>query len=217
MGPVFDNGDWQALQSGGRQAYLFDGAAQRMSSTSGGVELYIEYGERQGYHQRYLTKSRKPWYRLEQREVAPLLLAVFGRAGFRAVLNRSNAVNLTSFHAFYPLPEFRNFVGPLWLYLQTTLAHREFERQRRSYGDGLKKLEPGDWNKLLVPDWCQWSATSISHANQLVNDALNANRTGTVGEWTNAVEKFADLIGRRQPIADGTPRRLVVPEQLPLV
>ena len=84
MGPVFDNGDWQALQSGGRQAYLFDGAAQRMSSTSGGVELYIEYGERQGYHQRYLTKSRKPWYRLEQREVAPLLLAVFGRAGFRA-------------------------------------------------------------------------------------------------------------------------------------
>ena len=86
MGPVFDNGDWQAFAKW-RPPSL---SVRRCRTTDvldkRGVELYIEYGERQGYHQRYLTKSRKPWYRLEQREVAPLLLAVFGRAGFRAVL-----------------------------------------------------------------------------------------------------------------------------------
>lgn len=211
--PVFDEADWQALRDGGRPAYLFNGTTASHSSAISGVERYIEYGEQQKYHLRYLTKMRRPWYRLERRPVAELLLAVFGRAGFRAVLNRSASVNLTAFHAFYPLPEFGNTVGPLWLYLQTPLAHRAFERQHRAYGDGLKKLEPGDWNKLLVPDWRSWSPQALNYAQQLVNAAVAADRAQTVNDWTCTVDRFSELVEECRSAAKSAPT-VKQPEQL---
>ena len=217
MRPIFDVADWQALRDGGRPAYLFDGAVTSTTAPCISAARYIEHGERQGYHLRYLTRTRRPWYRLEQRTVPQLLLAVFGRGGFRAVLNRSQAVNLTSFHAFYARPEYKHMVGILWLYLQTPLAHGAFERQQRAYGDGLKKLEPGDWNKLLVPDWRQWPIQALRRAEYLAEMAQEADRMGTAGQWSNAVNEFVALIQKYRAMHEQTQCATVLTQQLTLV
>lgn len=188
--PVFTEQSWEALRQSNRPAYLFDGCA----SSSRAVEKYLRHGETQGFHERYLTRTRKPWFRLEQREPATLLLAVFGRGGFRAVLNQSGALNLTAFHAYYPGAGCEAFTGLLWLYLQTDLARQAFERQNRSYGDGLKKLEPGDWHKLLVPDWRRWSTEGLRRGDSLAQAAVAAAVASEAAHFAEAVSAFARLI-----------------------
>lgn len=216
--PVFDDADWRALRDSGRTAYLFNGMATGLDEI-GHPASYIAYGEQQEYHLRYLTKMRRPWYRLEQRPVAPLLLAVFGRGGFRAVLNRSSAVNLTAFHAFYPTQGKQYAVGLLWLYLQTPLARHAFERQHRAYGDGLKKLEPGDWNKLLVPDWRLWPQQALEQAQGLVQAAVAAERAHDDQAWADTVHAFAMLVDqcRVNPLKTQAPPAATLPRQYLLV
>lgn len=211
--PVFTEQSWEALRQANQPAYLFDGCG----SSSRAVENYLRHGEARGFHERYLTRTRKPWFRLEQRDPATLLLAVFGRGGFRAVLNQSNALNLTAFHAYYPGAGNEIFTGLLWLYLQTDLAHRAFERQNRSYGDGLKKLEPGDWHKLLVPDWRQWSAQALHQGNGLMGAATDAVIKADSEGFSDAVTAFARLIEEEQTERAGRSDKSISLGQLELV
>lgn len=194
--PVFTEQSWEMLRQSNRPAYLFDGCG----SSSRAVAAYLRHGEAQGFHERYLTRTRKPWFRLEQREPAKLLLAVFGREGFRAVLNQSGVLNLTAFHAYYPSTGWEAFTGLLWLYLQTDLARQAFDRQNRLYGDGLKKLEPGDWHKLLVPDWRRWSAEGLRRGDSLAQTAAVALAPGRFADAVSAFERLIQEEG-----ADGTP------------
>ncbi|MBV5297241.1 MAG: N-6 DNA methylase [Rhodoferax sp.] len=170
-GQLFSNQHWRSLREQDRSCFLFDGIASKLAS----AQAYVAKGERQNFHQRYLTSTRQPWYRLESRNVAPLLLAVFGRQGFRVILNRSDAVNLTAFHGFHPKPGYQQLVEIIWLYFQTAIAHVNYSSRQRAYGDGLKKLEPGDWSKLLVPDWRGWDADSIDLALKLAKDAMTCS------------------------------------------
>ncbi|MEK7250007.1 MAG: SAM-dependent methyltransferase, partial [Bacteroidota bacterium] len=39
------------------------------------VEEYLKVGERQGLPERALIQQRKPWYKMEKREIPPLLFA----------------------------------------------------------------------------------------------------------------------------------------------
>jgi len=124
---VFDQAQINKLRTENKLCFLFNG----MGGKSHGSSRYILLGESQKIDQRYLTKSRSPWYRLESRDPAPLLLAVFGRGRFRACLNLTDAINLTAFHGFYPKPEFVKLVSLIWLYLQTPMAQDEFLRRQR--------------------------------------------------------------------------------------
>ena len=93
---VFTNNDIQELLQDDAPLLLFSAKG----SASDAACRYIKQGEAQGYHERFLTKNRTPWYKTEQRPSAPLLLGVFSRGGYKMVLNRSNALNLTCYHGF---------------------------------------------------------------------------------------------------------------------
>lgn len=189
-GIVFGDEHWRDLRDRDKPAYLFDG----LTAPSTFAAQYVQYGETQGLHERYLTKMRRPWYRLEQRAHAPLLLAVFGRDGFRVVLNRSRALNLTAFHGFYPREGWEAIAEVIWMYLQTPTALRSFTRQQRAYGDGLKKLEPGDWGKLKVPDWRLRSASELKTAEQLAQDGIRAWLAGDPDGLADSVKRFESWI-----------------------
>jgi len=177
-----------------KPAFLFDGCA---GATDGSLR-YRKHGEAQEFHLRYLTRMRRPWYKLESRRAAPLLLAVFGREGFRVSINASSAVNLTAFHGFYPKPGYDDLVGPIWLYFQTRIARASYEEQQRAYGDGLKKLEPGDWAKLHIPDWRQWDSASLALAKRLANEVIADLSSGGRECLASAVVEFEALVRRRQ-------------------
>lgn len=146
-GNVFTDKDFSRLADADAPVYLFSPGG------SPGAEAlrYIEHGERQGFDKGFITRNRKPWYKMETRKVAPILLNVFSRAGYKVVRNYSSALSLTNFHCFYPNPFRSKYVDWLFLYLQSGVGRKILSLSKRKYGNSLDKFEPNDLNSALVP------------------------------------------------------------------
>jgi len=112
---------------------------------------YLKKGEEKGIDKKYLTSHRNPWYAIENRPPAPILVTVFSRNnGLRFVRNEAKVHNLTSFHCVYVHPLFIQNIDLLMAYLLTDVAKEIFNDEKREYGDGLDKFEPNDLNKAKV-------------------------------------------------------------------
>src|SRR5579885_972718 len=136
------------LRDAGKKVFLFDG--QKCDDQT--AQSYISVGERLGVNKRYLTRHRNPWYLIEQRPPAPILVTVFNRGRLRFVRNEAGVRNLTCFHCFYPNIFAASCVDILMAYLVTDIATEIMSDERREYGGGLKKFEPNDLNKASVID-----------------------------------------------------------------
>ncbi|MEB3188869.1 MAG: N-6 DNA methylase [Snowella sp.] len=119
--------------------------------SSKAAKEYIRKGESLGYHERFLTKHRTPWYKTEARTPAPLLLGVFSRGGYKIIRNKSNALNLTCYHGFHPNLFGLGYIDHLFLYLLSQTGRKIISLSMRSYGDSLDKFEPNDLNTASVP------------------------------------------------------------------
>jgi len=144
----FTTDDFEKLRESDKPVYLLN--ATDLSDEN--LRKYIELGEKQGIHKRYLTSHRTPWYSLENRPPAPILVTVFNRTGLRFVRNEEKAYNLTAFHCVYLKPNIIPKVDLLMAYLITDVAREIFEDSRREYGRGLRKFEPNDLNNAFVVD-----------------------------------------------------------------
>jgi len=115
------------------------------------VESYIKHGESLQYHQRYLTKNRNPWYKIEARESAPILFGVFNRGRLKVVRNFTDAITFTCFHSFYPNDLGAQYTNRLFVYFLSDLGQKVLMTNKRNYGANLDKFEPGDLNEGLCP------------------------------------------------------------------
>ena len=156
--PVFTCSDFDELEHSDSNVLLLN----VNSKPTGAVRNYLRYGEKMGYHLRYLTKMRAPWYKLERRTPAPLLFGVFSREKFKVVRNLSSAVNLTCYHCFYPNLFGQHLCDALFLYFQSRAARQILGISMRHYGDGLEKFEPNDLNHALAPSVSWFSRLSAS-------------------------------------------------------
>ena len=148
---IFTESDLDELDSADAPILLLN-----LNGTVTGAEHdYLKYGEEQGFHERYLTKVRNPWYKLEKRTPAPLLFGVFSRERFKVIRNLSTAINPTCYHGFYPNLLGQEILDSLFLYFQSRAARRLLELNMRRYGGALDKFEPNDLNRALAPsiDW----------------------------------------------------------------
>jgi adenine-specific DNA-methyltransferase len=144
----FTAGDFQELRSKGKTVYLL--SATDVSDPA--IRRYIQLGEELGVHKKYLTSHRTPWYAIENRPPAPILITVFNRNGLRFVRNEANVRNLTCFHCLYLNMFALDKIDILMAYLITDIAREIFDDNRREYGDGLGKFEPNDLNQAKVID-----------------------------------------------------------------
>ncbi|MBF0283916.1 MAG: N-6 DNA methylase [Magnetococcales bacterium] len=136
---------------------------------------YVAWGEAEGFHQRYLTRNRNPWHRLEKRTPAPLWFGVFSRNAFKVVRNRARALHLTCFHGFHPHHEMEPWIDYLFLYFNSRAARTILGRNKRRYGDGLEKFEPNDLNLALAPTprwFSRLPEELVRHALSAPDDAL---------------------------------------------
>lgn len=164
---------------------LFDVKGEPSSS----ARDYIEQGESNGFHLRYLTKMRRPWFKVENRAPAPLLFGVFSRGKFKVIRNLSSAVNLTCFHGFSPLIFGNSYIDRLFLYFQSEAARSILGMSMRRYGAGLDKFEPNDLNHALAPSFAWFDRMP----DELVKLGLEACRSGSV--YPQAVEDcFSQLL-----------------------
>lgn len=144
----FTDEDYQSLLIQNKTAYLFNA---NMASNDENVIKYIRLGEELEINKRYLTKSRSPWYSIENRPPSPIWVSVFNRKGLRFIRNEAGIYNLTNFHCVY-LNNIDIDVDILFSYLITDVAKEIFMDNSRQYGNGLIKFEPNDLNKGLVVD-----------------------------------------------------------------
>lgn len=117
---------------------------------------YIKQGEAAGFHERFITRSRRPWYSMEQRKPAPIWAGVFGRGDLRFVFNEAGVRTLTNFHSVYPRLGGCNFSRALVAVLNSRVVRDLMVSHQRGYGGGLMKFEPKDILSIPIPDLRQF-------------------------------------------------------------
>jgi hypothetical protein len=99
-----------------------------------------------------LISTRKPWYKMEHREIPPFLFAYLGRRNARFIRNLANVVPLTGFLCVYPLLSDNEYVEKLWQVLQHSETTNNLVLTAKSYGSGAIKVEPRSLQRLPIPE-----------------------------------------------------------------
>lgn len=112
---------------------------------------------------RYLCRSRRPWYAQENRPAAPIICTYMGRSRkgakpFRFILNHSKATACNVFLLLYPKAALAHAAGAnqevmrtVWEYLNA-IDTDELLEHGRVYGGGLHKLEPKELRGFPAAD-----------------------------------------------------------------
>ena len=145
---ILDDITYDNLLKSEKKVYIFDGEKACSSSDYD----YIKYGEENNYDKSYLTSHRSPWYAVEKKEVAPILISVFSRGSLKVIRNKKMIKNLTTFHGVFCTDEYADYVDILFCYLLTPLAQEIIKDNKREYGEGLDKFEPNDINHANILD-----------------------------------------------------------------
>ena len=153
------------------------------------IREYIKEGENLGYHKRYLTRTRKTWYKIENRKPAPILFGVFNRGRLKVIRNFTAAINFTCFHSFYPNMFSQKIVNKLFVYLLSDKGQQIIKINKRSYGDELDKFEPGDLNDSLCPSQKQFEMIDDEDAKRAI-ELAKTDEEATIQMCNNLVEKI---------------------------
>ncbi len=143
--------DLEKLESNNRPTYLLSLSNERDIQGEELIE-YINHGSRLGLPERPLIKQRKPWYKMEKREVPALLFAYLGRRDVRFILNEANVLPLTAFLCVYPNHKGKEYTLNLWKALNHKDTLDNLQAIGKSYGSGAIKVEPNSLRNLSIPD-----------------------------------------------------------------
>ncbi len=113
---------------------------------------YLKVGEEIGLPDKALIQQRKPWFKMEKREIPPILFAYLGRRNSRFILNQAGALPLTGFLCVYPIHKDEIFVHNLWKVLNHPDTIKNLFLVGKSYGSGAIKVEPRNLERLGIPE-----------------------------------------------------------------
>lgn len=142
--------DMEILQKSGRPTSLFFPNGIPFDQMPKEVQNYIKDGERSGFPKRTLIATRKPWYKMEVREVPAFLFAYLGRRNARFIKNEAGAIPLTGFLCVYPRSNDKQYIKKLWQILQDPSTLENLKLVGKSYGSGAIKVEPRSLERLPI-------------------------------------------------------------------
>lgn len=140
------------LDLAGRPTLLFAPDGRQLSDFPLAVQEYLKEGETRGLSTKPLISSRRPWYKMERREVPPFLFAYLGRRNTRFIRNAARVVPLTGFLCVYALASSRDQLDRLWQVLQHPATTSNLSVIGKSYGAGAIKVEPRALERLPIPE-----------------------------------------------------------------
>ncbi|MGW6520409.1 hypothetical protein [Streptomyces sp. NPDC054962] len=148
---VLDLEAHEGLSQAGISCWLL--ALTETSANDPSVASLLEEGLRDGIHERYLCKTRSPWYVLEKIVAPDLLIGPMGKQGFRIV---SNSVGAIPTNTLYGMRMRRNGnteadAHRLADWMASEEGQEALRMRARRHGDGLLKLEPGSLATVLIP------------------------------------------------------------------
>ncbi len=138
------------LEKKGRPTLLFFPNGVRWEAMPESVRNYILEGEKNGLAKRALISTRRPWYKMEVREVPMFLFAYLGRRNARFIKNEADIVPLTGFLCIYPRSNDKEYIEKLWAVLQHPDTVSNLRLVGKSYGSGAIKVEPRSLEKLPI-------------------------------------------------------------------
>jgi hypothetical protein len=113
------------------------------------VTRFLAGAEAAGAAGSYIARHRKPWWRVRLRAPAPILATYMARRPPAFVRNLAGARHVNIAHGLYP----REPLPPAALDGLAAYLRRSVTRgQGRTYAGGLTKFEPGEMERLPVPD-----------------------------------------------------------------
>ncbi len=142
--------DLDLLEKNNRPTYLLD--IQESANQLRPVQVYLKLGEKMGLPDRSLIRQRNPWYKMEQRKVPQLLFAYLGRRNARFIKNQAGVLPLTGFLCVYTMYNDKEYIENLWQALNHPDTLENLKLVGKSYGSGAIKVEPGNLNKLPIPE-----------------------------------------------------------------
>jgi adenine-specific DNA-methyltransferase len=116
------------------------------------LRKYLKDGEKNGLPARPLIGTRRPWFKMEQRETPPILFSYLGRRNCRFILNKASVLPLTGFLCVYPHLRFVHDVEVLWRALNHPATIENLRFVGKSYGVGAIKVEPRGLEELVIPN-----------------------------------------------------------------
>ncbi len=116
------------------------------------VVQYLRLGEKMGLPDRALIQQRRPWFKMEKREIPKILFTYLGRRNSRFILNKAEVLPLTGFLCVYPIHNDEIFTHNLWIVLNHPDTLKNLSLVGKSYGSGAIKVEPRNLEKLGIPD-----------------------------------------------------------------
>ncbi len=127
------------------------------------LQAYLDWGESQGFADRYITRHRRPWFKQENRPAAPILCSYMsrtksGKSGLRFFRNYSKATAPNVYLMLYPTQAVRDACedGLDLLDELFNLIKRARDEsllyEGRTYGGGLNKIEPKELARVPLPD-----------------------------------------------------------------
>ena len=167
--PVFTFDDFKKLSDSDKPVYCLN----VIDNPSKEALKYIHEGEYCGYHKKYLTMVKNPWYKIDKRKPAPILFGVFSRGKLKAIRNLTTATTFTCFHGFYPNMFGEALINKIFVYFLSDIGQTIIKANKRSYGDNLDKFEPGDLNESWCPNQNQFEMISESEAEMVIEIATH--------------------------------------------
>lgn len=185
---IFTKESFDKMFNADKKIYLFNG--EKSSTTED--DTYIKFGESLGVHEAYLTSHRSPWYALEHKESAPILVCVFNREKLKIIRNELGIRSLTTFHGLYLKNNSPDFVNLMFCYLLTPLAQEILYMSRREYGDGLNKFEPNDLTNANMLDLRIISDNDKERILNIYDEIKQTNSQDEIAELDSIFRKYVN-------------------------
>jgi adenine-specific DNA-methyltransferase len=141
----------ERLEEKGRPTRLLALDSRPVGEFPSAVREYVIRGEEMGLPGKPLISQRKPWYKMEVRDVPPFLFAYLGRRNVRFIRNTAGVLPLTCLLCVYPRRNDPVSIQQLWTILSHPDTVANLSRVGKSYGAGAIKVEPRALERLPIP------------------------------------------------------------------
>ncbi len=123
------------------------------------VQRFLREARRAGVAEGYIARHRRAWWSVDLRPAAPILATYMARRPPAVVRNAVAARHVNIAHGLYPREPLSE---PVLEALAAHLRESITLDRGRTYAGGLTKFEPGEMERLLVPDLATLEASTAS-------------------------------------------------------
>lgn len=113
------------------------------------AERFLRAARGLGAHKSYIARHRRVWWSIGMRDPAPILATYMARRPPAFVRNLAQARHINIAHGLYPREQ---LPGQTLDRIAEALRGSIHVGQGRTYAGGLTKFEPGEMERLLIPD-----------------------------------------------------------------